>query len=200
LGGEVERKVKRGIALCPIDDYPEHLRLIGSVITRFSLLESSMSIAMWALVGSSEAGTAVFYSIAGARQRIEALLALARSVLPADKVQEEVIATLDVIGKLADRRNVVAHGQWGSAGDGGPRDDPLVQDFKMRRSSDPYPRWHFRVADLQELADAILAARARLNLITRVMDARRNPTYREFALSNAPLFPDFASAWRRFAT
>ena len=63
-----------------LDSFPEHLRLIGSIVTHFAVLEVGLSLLMWELLGDVYRGDAVFYAIRGNRERVNMLQALAHGL------------------------------------------------------------------------------------------------------------------------
>jgi hypothetical protein len=186
-----------GGGLQRIDMYPDHLRLIGLVVTEFSLLESSMSLAMWALVGSPAHGTALYYSINGTRARADALRAVAVETLGNDKVLDEFKDVLADFDRVAGQRNAVVHGQWGIPADEALRGDPFVQDFRMK-AKDRYPRRIYTIGDLQAIADEIAATARRFDLITQVIEAFQDAAAMKRVEQLRQQVPAYDAYWKKF--
>lgn len=162
-----------GGVLTRLTDYPDHLRLIGLIVTDWASLEGRLSMTLWELVGSPNHGSTIFYTLGNAKARIDVVRSLALG-LPDSNAKEEVLATLEQIKKLAAQRNIIAHGQWGVPSNEKKRENPFVI-IQTPAKKDRDWQHIYRVNELQEIADKIADVEQRLARITEVLRLKRTP-------------------------
>jgi hypothetical protein len=184
-----------GGTLGRVDAYPEHLRLLGLIVTEFAQLEVRMSLAMWALLGAADTGTTVFYSISTTGARVKMLENLARE-LTSGAVREEFKATFSEISAVSGERNLLVHGQWGVIGDPTRRADPFIQDYRM--NSGKTPLYAPTIVELQGVANRIAKVDDRLAFITGVLEAKRNPHRMAHEMQLRAQFPHYEARWKPF--
>lgn len=114
------RKYHRGpwsLGASQLDKRPAHLAAIGSVITRWTDVETEMALVLRLLLGTrSEAAVALYTSLRQQRSRTETIATVASSILDSDE-QELLAAILIVYGQTESARNDIAHGCYGSCDD-----------------------------------------------------------------------------------
>lgn len=112
----LSRKYHRGLwslGAAQLEKRPEHLAAIGSVITRWTDVETEMALVLGVLLGTrSEAAVALYTSLRQGRSRTETIAAVASSILDPDE-QELLAAILIVYGQAESARNDIAHGCYG---------------------------------------------------------------------------------------
>jgi hypothetical protein len=171
-----------GGVLKRLDDYPDHLRAIGLVITEFSRLEGTLCFILWELIGDPDRGTAVFYSLASSKARCDIIRGAANEVLQSSgsqqEIKKEILSIITKVRDVAEQRNELAHGEWGEPSQ--KKENPFCILQRPATTTPVFSR-HWSVTDLQSLADKISAIETRASRIALVMRALRDEeVYRHF--------------------
>lgn len=194
-----KRQNQVGGTLCCIEQYPDHLRLIGLFVTDYSALEGRLALTMWALLDSPNLGTTVFYSIPSAKTKIDIVRTLVVQTVEAGAVQEEFLAAINDVRRVTDQRNRIVHGQWGipAGPEGKIAPNPFVHLQYPMRVSD---RWSkiYTCKELERLDEAIRAADGRLDRITQVLNAKRDPGSMAYQQELRRRFPKHDAYWKQF--
>lgn len=89
------------------------LKILGILVIRANLLEGAMAKLLASLLDvSSSRGEAIFYSSQNMKARSDMLRAALRSAELSEKLQKQVIESIDRIDKISRRRNQLVHGEW----------------------------------------------------------------------------------------
>ncbi|WP_146099951.1 hypothetical protein [Achromobacter insolitus] len=169
-----ERAVSTGGVLCDMTEYPEHLKLIGMVVTRFSSLEGELSICMWELMESPDLGTYVFAAINSTSGKLEVLRSLARNTTEGE-IQRELLSTIKMCSAISELRNEIAHGQWAKPSDPALAANPSLVNIRPKNANLPAANLVYTLDDLQEIVDGIATCQKKVSNITQILRASHQP-------------------------
>lgn|GEM_PF-4938850 len=97
----------------PLDANPEFARALGTILERWTLLESTLAEALACVLEvDSRAASAVIYSLNSTSNRIAIVRSVTREVVPEGPEKRAFIYLLDKINQLQKRRNELIHGEY----------------------------------------------------------------------------------------
>src|SRR5437773_3081346 len=140
-----------GCLLHDITNYPEHLRLIGLIVTRWSSLEGCLALTFWELLGSPENASAIYYALGNSKAQRDIVRSLAKKKLQNDKAGVEALDLIARFASLSVTRGRIVHGQWGTPAKGSGA-DPFVS-VQTPAKEDEVWEHIFTVRELQDTAD-----------------------------------------------
>jgi len=173
-----------------IEHYPEHLRLIGLIITETARAEGTLALTFWALVDDPSRADAVFWTLGSAKARTDVVRGVAMETLTGDGtpqlIRSEVLSSIDDFRNAASRRNDIAHGQWGTPAQKGA--NPFLS-IKRPATKNPIFEKVYSTQDLEAVLSEIRNAERRLDKVNSALNYYLRPDDRAH----------LDSIWSRFA-
>jgi hypothetical protein len=118
----------------PLWDHPEVAQAIGIVTGEWSALEYTLCMMLGKLLGNQdELAESIYFSLGSHKARHDLIAAAILSVM-AEEEREHLLNVLDEVTKLANRRNALAHDQWGLT-----NKNKLVRISKQPRAKNRQP-------------------------------------------------------------